>query len=173
MYKIFIRKYSKMNVTPSMINNLNPGEIFVFGSNLEGLHAGGAAKFALQFGAEWGNGVGIQGQTYAIPTLSHPGGIEEHMLKVSTIGKFVKQFIAYAKSHPENYFLVTPIGCGIAGFTPEQIAPLFKNALGLNNVSLPQEFLSVLLPSKRFSLNNLKGLISNSIKNVLKEEGYI
>ena len=161
-----------MNVTPTMISSLKPGEIFVFGSNLEGLHAGGAAKFALNFGAKWGNGVGIQGQTYAIPTLSHPGGTQEHMLPVSTIGKFVRQFIAYAKAHPENHFYVTPIGCGIAGFTPEQIAPLFKGALNLENVSLPADFIKV-LNTNQYSIKGLGNLISNSIRKILKEEGYI
>lgn len=161
-----------MNVTPTMISSLKPGEIFVFGSNLEGLHAGGAAKFALNFGAEWGNGVGIQGQTYAIPTLSHPGGTQEHMLPVSTIGKFVRQFIEYAKTHPENHFYVTPIGCGIAGFTPVQIAPLFKGALNLENVSLPADFIKV-LNTNQYSIKGLGKLISNSIGKILKEEGYI
>lgn len=172
MYKIFINKYSRMNVTPTMISSLKPGEIFVFGSNLEGLHAGGAAKFALNFGAEWGNGVGIQGQTYAIPTLSHPGGTQEHMLPVSTIGKFVRQFIDYAKAHPENHFYVTPIGCGIAGFTPAQIAPLFKGALNLENVSLPADFIKV-LNTNQYSIKGLGKLISKSIGKILREEGYI
>ena len=159
-----------MNVTPQMITSLGPGEIFVFGSNLMGLHAGGAAKAAMNFGAEWGNGVGIQGQTYAIPTLSRPGGLPEHMLPVSEIGKYVNEFIAYAANHPENHFYVTPIGCGIAGFTPAQIAPLFKKALKLDNVSLPEDFLRILQP---LTFDKFKNILANSIRKVLKEEGYI
>ena len=159
-----------MNVTPKMINSLAPNEIFVFGSNLQGMHAGGAAKCAMKFGAEWGNGVGIQGNTYAIPTLTFPGGTEEHMLPVSEIGKYVNEFIMYAAHNPDKHFYVTPIGCGIAGFTPAQIAPLFKNALKLDNVSLPEEFLKVLQP---LTMSHFKNLISNTIKNVLKEEGLI
>ena len=153
-----------------MITSLKPGEIFVFGSNLKGLHGGGAARAAMNFGAEWGNGVGIQGQTYAIPTLSLPGGAPEHMLPVSEIGKYVTEFIRYAAHHPENHFYVTPIGCGIAGFTPAQIAPLFKDALKLDNVSLPEDFLKVLQP---LTMSRFKNLLTNTIKKVLKEEGVI
>ena len=159
-----------MNVTPQMITSLGPGEIFVFGSNLKGLHGGGAAKAAMKFGAEWGNGVGIQGQTYAIPTLSLPGGAPENMLPVPEIGKYVNEFIRYAAHHPENHFYVTPIGCGIAGFTPAQIAPLFKDALKLDNVSLPEDFLKVLQP---LTMSRFKNLLANSIRKILKEEGYI
>lgn len=159
-----------MKVTPQMITNLAPNEIFVFGSNLQGMHAGGAARCAMKFGAEWGNGVGIQGNTYAIPTLTFPGGMEEHMLPVSEIGKYVNEFILYAAQHPEKHFYVTPIGCGIAGFTPAQIAPLFKKALKLDNVSLPEDFLKILQPMK---LSRFKDILSNTIKKVLKEEGLI
>ncbi|MBR7171907.1 MAG: transcriptional regulator, partial [Prevotella sp.] len=77
------------------------------------------------------NGVGIQGQSYAIPTMQ--GGVE-------TIKPYVDEFIAYASQHPEMHFLVTPIGCGIAGFQPEDIAPLFTAAKDIDNISLPQIF---------------------------------
>ncbi|MBO7481919.1 MAG: hypothetical protein J6T63_07410 [Bacteroidales bacterium] len=118
--------------TPDFIRSLEPNEIFVFGSNLAGAHGGGAARIAMdKFGAVWGQGVGLQGQTYAIPTMQ--GGVE-------TIKPYVDEFIEFAKMHPEYKFLVTRIGCGIAGFTDEEIAPLFKDALSLENVRLPKSF---------------------------------
>lgn len=118
--------------TPERITDLKPNEIFVFGSNLAGAHGGGAAYVALQrFGAVWGKGVGLQGQSYAIPTMQ--GGVE-------TIKPYVDEFIEFASKHPEYKFLVTRIGCGIAGFRDEEIAPLFENAIELENVILPKEF---------------------------------
>lgn len=118
--------------TPDFIRTLAPNEIFVFGSNLAGAHGGGAARIAMdKFGAVWGEGVGLQGQSYAIPTMQ--GGVE-------TIKPYVDEFIEFAKMHPEYKFLVTRIGCGIAGFTDEEIAPLFKEAQSLENVWLPRSF---------------------------------
>ena len=123
-------------ITPSFITNLQQNEIFVFGSNLQGNHAGGAARIArLHFGAEMGNGVGPQGQSYAIPTMQ--GGVE-------TIKPYVDEFINYAIRHPEQHFLVTPIGCGIAGFTPSEIAPLFEKAQDIENISLPESIWSII-----------------------------
>jgi len=156
-----------MKTTPENITNLQPNEIFVFGSNLKGLHGGGAAAFAMEFGAVWGQGTGLQGQTYAIPTLSLPGGLKEHMLPLSTIGKYVEEFIDFAKSHPNLIFLVTPIGCGIAGFEPQDIAPLFKNALGCENITLPKVFLPYIKGSQE---NNLSNMIAQSILKHLKEQ---
>jgi DNA-directed RNA polymerase specialized sigma24 family protein len=124
-------------ITPNYITNLQPGEIFVFGSNLAGMHGGGAARAArLYFGAVLGNGDGPQGQSYAIPTMQ--GGVE-------TIRPYVDKFINYAKAHPEQTFLVTPIGCGIAGFSPEDIAPLFEEAIKVENIHLPQSFWNLLV----------------------------
>ena len=124
--------------TPDFITRLAANEIFVFGSNLAGFHGGGAARVAHQrFGAVWGQGVGLQGQSYAIPTMQ--GGVE-------TIRPYVDEFIVFARQHPELTFLVTRIGCGIAGFTDEDIAPLFKEALGTDNIILPATFLDVLVP---------------------------
>ena len=106
--------------TPEMITELQPNEIFVFGSNLRGMHGGGAAYIAYRkFGAIMGQGVGLQGQSYAIPTMQ--GGVE-------TIRPYVDEFVAFAKEHPELTFLVTRIGCGIAGFTDDEISPLFEKA---------------------------------------------
>ena len=118
--------------TSERIIRLEPNEIFVFGSNLAGAHGGGAARIALDcFGAVWGQGVGLQGQSYAIPTMQ--GGVE-------TIKPYVDEFIGFARQHPELKFLVTRIGCGIAGFRDEEIAPLFTDAIEVENVILPIEF---------------------------------
>ena len=126
----------KGRITPSWIDSLKENEIFVFGSNLAGMHGGGAARIArLHFGAVMGKGIGLQGQSYAIPTMQ--GGVE-------TIRPYVDEFIAYAKHHQELHFLVTPIGCGIAGFEAEDIAPLFKSAKGIKNISLPESFWEVI-----------------------------
>ena len=115
--------------TPDFITELQPNEVFVFGSNLRGMHGGGAAYIAYRkFGAVMGQGVGLQGQSYAIPTMQ--GGVE-------TIRPYVDEFISFAKEHPELTFLVTRIGCGIAGFTDEEIAPLFKGAHDVDNIVLP------------------------------------
>ncbi len=120
----------KKRTTPEYIDTLAPGEIFVFGSNLKGRHAGGAAYAAYRkFGAVMGQGVGLQGKSYAIPTMQ--GGVE-------TIRPYVDEFIDFARSHPELTFLVTRIGCGIAGFTDDEIAPLFKNAHDAENIVLPE-----------------------------------
>lgn len=118
--------------TPEFITELQPDEIFVFGSNLKGLHGGGAAYTAYRkFGAIMGQGVGLQGQSYAIPTMQ--GG-------VGTIRPYVDEFIAFAKAHPKLTFLVTRIGCGIAGFTDEEIAPLFRQAHTVDNIVLPEDW---------------------------------
>ena len=126
----------KDRITPQWINSLKENEIFVFGSNLAGMHGGGAARVArLRFGAVMGQGVGLQGQSYAIPTMQ--GGTE-------TIQPYVDEFIAYARMNPDKHFLVTPIGCGIAGFEPEDIAPLFEEAKEVKNISLPESFWEVI-----------------------------
>ena len=122
----------KTRFTPDFIRELKENEIFVFGSNLEGMHGGGAARLAYnKFGAIWGQGVGLQGQSYGIPTMH--GGVED-------IKPYVDEFIEFAKSHPELTFLVTRIGCGIAGFRDEEIAPLFKECIEIDNVILPRTF---------------------------------
>ena len=122
--------------TPDFITHLKENEIFVFGSNLAGAHAGGAARIAvLQFGAIMGQGTGLQGQCYAIPTMQ--GGVE-------TIQPYVDEFIDFASDHSEYKFLVTRIGCGIAGFAIEEIAPLFSRALDIPNIILPQDFVEAI-----------------------------
>lgn len=117
------------------IDTLKENEVFVFGSNLQGYHGGGAARVAMEkFGAVWGQGVGIQGQSYAIPTMH--GGTD-------AIKPYIDEFIDFAKSHPERTFLVTRIGCGIAGFRDEDIAPLFAAAVDVENILLPKSFVRV------------------------------
>ena len=119
-------------ITPDNIKSLKDKEIFVFGSNLAGAHGGGAARVAAdKFGAIMGQGVGLQGQSYAIPTMQ--GGVE-------TIRPYVDEFVAFAKSHPDITFLVTRIGCGIAGFADKEIAPLFIKAIDVPNIHLPESF---------------------------------
>ena len=116
--------------TPEFITKLEPNEIFVFGSNLQGMHGGGAAYAAYRkFGAIMGQGVGLQGQSYAIPTMQ--GGVE-------TIRPYVDELIKFAKEHADLTFLVTRIGCGIAGFRDEDIAPLFADAHNADNIVLPE-----------------------------------
>lgn len=122
-------------ITPSRINVLETNEIFVFGSNIQGMHMGGAARVAYsKFGAEWGNGEGLQGQSYALPTME---GLENTKLAVC-------HFIECAKTHDTLKFFVTPVGCGIAGYTPEDIAPLFREAAKLDNVYLPVSFWKII-----------------------------
>lgn len=123
-------------VTPDFITELKEGEVFVFGSNKEGMHGGGAARIAYkEFGAIWGEGVGMTGRCYAIPTMD--GSLD-------IIRKHVDDFTEYAAAHPELTFLVTRIGCGIAGWRDSEIAPLFGKASELDNVTLPEEFWKIL-----------------------------
>lgn len=120
----------KKRTTPEFITELGPNEIFVFGSNLKGMHGGGAAYIAYRkFGAIMGQGVGLQGQSYGIPTMQ--GGVE-------TIRPYVDEFIQFAKEHQDLTFLVTRIGCGIAGFSDDDISPLFDNAHDVDNIILPE-----------------------------------
>ena len=99
------------------------------------MHGGGAARIAYEkFGAVWGQGVGLQGKSYAIPTMQ--GGVE-------TIKPYVDEFIEFSKEHPELTFYVTRIGCGIAGFSDEEMAPLFREAIELPNVRLPKSFVEI------------------------------
>ena len=127
---------STQRITPNHISQLASNEVFVFGSNLQGHHYGGAARIANEkFGAIFGQGVGLQGQSYAIPTMQ--GGVD-------VIKPYVDEFIEFAKQHPELIFLVTRIGCGIAGFKDSEIAPLFRGAIGIENIALPQSFMDVI-----------------------------
>jgi hypothetical protein len=122
-----------MMTTPENITKLEAGQVFVYGSNTIGHHGGGAAKFAMEnFGAVYGNGYGIDGQAYGIPTKDD----DINTMSLGDIAEEVKRFIRYAASHPSVQFLVTKIGCGLAGLKEEHIAPMFKNAG--DNVVLPE-----------------------------------
>lgn len=127
-------------ITPKFVTALRLGEVFVFGSNLAGIHGAGAALYAAKFGARQGEGFGRVGWTFAIPTK------DRHIktMKLGDFQPFIASFIYYARLRPDLTFLVTLIGCGLAGYTPEQIAPLFKGAIELENVCLPEEFWEVL-----------------------------
>lgn len=126
-----------MEYTSENITHLKPNEVFVFGSNRQGYHGGGAVRVALdKFGAVWGKGIGLQGQSYAIPTMD--GGVD-------SIKPYIDDFIEYARQHKELRFLVTRIGCGIAGFTDKEVGPMFWDALVLPNVVLPKTFVDAIL----------------------------
>lgn len=115
------------------IERLEEGEVFVFGSNASGAHGGGAALFAYRrFGAVWGRSEGLQGQSYGIDTMS---GVE-------MFAEQAARFLAFAAEHGELRFLVTEVGCGIAGYTPEEVAHFFRDAP--ENVVLPESFVAVL-----------------------------
>ena len=131
----FAREYYGPRVAPDNIKSLESNEIFVFGSNAGGYHGGGAAAFAMhRFGAIWGQGEGLQGQSYAIPTME---GIE-------SMRAAIDRFTQFADQHSELRFLVTRVGCGIAGYSVREVAPLFKGCISLENVALPSDFWDVL-----------------------------
>lgn len=123
------------------INRLDSDEVFVFGSNIAGRHGKGAALQAMCFGAKRGIGVGHVGQTYAIPTKDETLKV----LPIRDIKTYVKEFIIYAKANPNIHFLVTKIGCGLAGYGVEQIAQLFDGAKYVANIHLPLEFVQYLI----------------------------
>ena len=127
-------------ISSNNITSLNKNEIFVFGSNESGIHGAGAAKCALKWGAIYGKPFGLQSNTFAIPTK----GILLKTLNISTIYSYINKFIEFAKEHPELKFLVTEIGCGLAGFDPSDIAPLFKECLNVDNIYLPVRFVDLI-----------------------------
>ncbi len=131
-----------MRLTPENITEIKENEIFVFGSNLSGRHGRGAAHIAYhKFGAVRGIGVGLHGNSYAIPTKDQ----NLKTLPLEIICHFVDNFIELTKTEPKLIFLVTEIGCGLAGYTPESIAPLFEKARHCDNIYLPRKFWEVLL----------------------------
>ncbi len=164
-------------ITPEKITNLSMCEIFVFGSNLMGHHRGGASRMAHEhFGAEWGVCAGRTGKCYAIPT-SH--------LTIDEIRPYVDDFIEYARSHPNNRFLVTRIGCGSAGYTDEEIAPLFQKAIDLYNITLPKKWIWIInkeqfvsavafgiVPEKKM-VKIPKAITEEDLKQLCEEYKYI
>ena len=126
--------------TPDYIDTLLPKQMFVFGSNALGYHTGGASGTARKkFGAVWGQAEGLQGQCYAIPV-----DYGKNVRKDKEVKEAVERFIAFAKANPDLFFLVTRVGCGIAGYHDEEIAQFFVGALELKNVSLPKSFVDAL-----------------------------
>lgn len=131
----------QMNITRPRITTLGPREVFVFGSNLAGRHGAGAALMAWRdFGMPPGWEQGRYRQCYAIPTKDH----KLRVRPLEHIALSVDTFTMHAAENPEDNFSVTAIGCGLAGYSPKEIAPLFRAASRLPNVSLPQEFWEVL-----------------------------
>ena len=137
-----MEKNGNLDFTPDFVERLEANEVFVFGSNLNGVHAGGASLMALRsFGAEWGQTEGLQGKSYAIPTDIRGEAVDN----VSAyLKKHIDKFLNYAKSHQDKTFLVTKVGCGNAGFDEEFMAQFFKDALEMKNVRLPREFVEIL-----------------------------
>lgn len=131
---------SKSNRTVKLVQNLEENQIFVFGSNEVGRHGAGAAKTALRWGAKRGQGIGLQGQTYGIPTKDS----SIKTLGLGKIRKYVREFIEFAQSKPELTFLVTEIGCGLACYKSEHIAPMFEKAINIVNIHLPESFWKIL-----------------------------
>lgn len=125
-----------MRITSNNIQDIQPDQIFVFGSNLAGKHGKGAAKVAMSWGAKFGCGHGLYGNTYAIPTKDK----FIKTLPISEIKQFVDIFIEFAKNNSQYTFLVTEIGCGLAGYSPCEISVLFEKATLINNIHLPESF---------------------------------
>lgn len=127
----------KGRITSDNIKNLEDRQIFVFGSNEKGKHTKGAAKKAMTWGAIYGQSDGLQGRTYGIPTK---GKSMQKVLSIKEIGVYVDDFIVFAKKNPELTFLLTEVGCGLSGYKPKDIAPLFKEAVSVKNIHLPARF---------------------------------
>lgn len=128
-------------ITNANITDLAPGEVFVFGSNESGRHGKGAARTALKWGAVYGQARGLQGRTYGIPTVN---ASISNKLAVPRIESYVQEFLDFARKNPHLTFLVTEIGCGLAGHDVKDIAPLFIGATDQPNIHLPAKFWRVL-----------------------------
>lgn len=124
------------NTSHYNIKELKDDEVFVFGSNRGGNHGKGAAKLAKSWGAKTGQGEGLMGKTYGIPTKDE----KLKVLSLNKIKKHIETFLLFAETKPELKFLVTEIGCGLAGYKPEDIAPLFFEFVIPDNVYLPDSF---------------------------------
>ena len=132
--------------TPENVESLKDGQVFVFGSNLIGYHSGGASLVAMQrFGAVWGQAEGPQGNCYAIPVDIRGEAVDNVSMYMK---RHIDKFLAYAKAHKDQFFVVIKVGCGNAGFDEEFMAPFFKEALKMENVSLPKSFVDILKKSK-------------------------
>lgn len=153
-------------ITPEELTRQDIGknDVFVPGTNESGIHGSGAARFAWkELGIEWGVGFGPSGDCFGIPTKDW----DVKTLPLNVIAVYVKRFIAFTKLHSTLRFYVTKIGCGLAGLTPAQIAPMFEDAIGLENVYLPQEFWNVLIPDLSEYFDLTQGVpIENQFNNL-------
>jgi hypothetical protein len=153
-----------MRITSEEIESLKENEIFVFGSNQSGRHGKGAAKTALGWGAVWGQAEGLQGRTYGIPTKDFS---VRRTLSIEEIKPYVERFLKFASENSQYIFLVTEIGCGLAGYKPKDIAPLFSSAEKISNIHLPSRFWRVVkFESKQ------REEVREAINKKLKEEGF-
>lgn len=126
-----------MKITPEAIITLEPNQIFVFGSNYAGRHGKGAAKLARQkFGAVDGQGLGLMGRSYGIATK----GQRLEVLPLQAIETQIDRLLDFARARPELEFLVTKIGCGLAGYSTEEIRACFVGKRVPDNIALPAEF---------------------------------
>lgn len=162
-----MKKNGKVVYTPEFVESLRDGQVFVFGSNLIGYHSGGASLMAMQrFGAVWGQAEGVQGRSYAIPVDIRGEAVEN----VSAYMKrHIDKFLSYAKAHKEQSFLVTRIGCGVAGFDDEFMASFFKEAMKMENVCLPKSFVDILEKGENAKKDDFKQRVFNLI--ILDESG--
>jgi hypothetical protein len=124
-------------ITPHLISSLNENEILVFESNTIGKHDRGTAKLAVEFGAKWGQGIGLVGNTYAIPIK---GSDLKRNLTLQQIEGHINKFIEFAKKRKDLFFIVTSIGSDFKSYSSKEIAPFFIETLELENVSLPSEW---------------------------------
>ena len=162
-----MKQNGKVAYTPEFVESLKDGQVFVFGSNLIGNHSGGASLVAMQrFGAVWGQAEGPQGQCYAIPVDIRGEAVENISAYMK---RHIDKFLAYAKAHPELFFLVIRVGCGNAGFDDEFVAPFFKEAIKMENVSLPKSFVEILKRCETDKKDNSKQRVFNLI--ILDESG--
>ncbi len=140
-----------MKYTPQQVSSLVSNEVFVYGANEAGIHGAGAARIAMKWGAKYGS-FGFSGQTYGVPTKDS----KIETLPLEKIKKHVDEFLIFATDHPDLVFLVTPIGTGLAGYNIKDIAPLFKRALDIENVVLPESFALFLTRPQRAMRYNLR-----------------
>ena len=162
-----MKQNGKVAYTPEFVESLKDGQVFVFGSNLIGNHSGGASLVAMQrFGAVWGQAEGPQGKCYAIPVDIRGEAVENISAYMK---RHIDKFLAYAKAHPELFFLVIRVGCGNAGFDDEFVAPFFKEAIKMENVSLPKSFVEILKRCETDKKDNSKQRVFNLI--ILDESG--
>lgn len=129
-------------ITPDNIIDIKDNEVFVFGSNLGGFHGKGTAKTALTWGAKWRQAAGLQGRTYGIPTKDRT---VKRVLSVIEIKPYVDEFIQFAINNPNLIFFCTEIGCGLSRYKPKDIAPLFIDAINIENIHLPRRFWRILV----------------------------